>query len=79
MGVTAANSFMSMGRRTNFVTDTHLVECSDTGPFLEGLKNTPIFLPSTLCSTKFRLYAHFYTLLSHFIDNSIVKGKLTGP
>jgi len=70
---------MSMGRRTNFVTDTHLVECSDTGPFLEGLKNTPIFLPSTLCSTKFRLYAPFLYLLSHFIDNSIVKGKLTGP
>jgi hypothetical protein len=66
---------MPMGSRTNFVTDTHLVERSDTGPFLEGLKNTPIFLPSTLCSTK----RPFLYLLSHFIDNSIVKGKLTGP
>jgi hypothetical protein len=61
VGVTVANSFMSIGRRTNFVIDTHVVECSDTGPFLEGLKNTPIFLPSALCSSRFRLYPHFYT------------------
>lgn len=65
----------SLDLRTNFVTNTHLVECSNSGPFLEGLKNTPIFLPSTLSSTK----RPFLYLLSHFIDNTIVKGKLAGP
>jgi hypothetical protein len=46
---------------TNFATGADFLDCSNTGPFLEWLKNTPIFLPSVSRLDKFGIQYPFYT------------------